>query len=365
MLYHLFYSLKEYWFGFNVFRYITFRAGMATVTAFLLALLIAPRMIRWLVALKIGQEIRKTDEVGKEMFSLHQHKSGTPTMGGLLILFALLGSTLLWADWGNSMVWLAVGVTLGLGIIGFMDDWTKLKQKGSRGLSKSTRLFWQGVIAGALGFALINDPSYPLLLEIPFVKHPHIFMGLWLLPFIALVLVGTTNAVNLTDGLDGLAIGCTVLVGLCLMVICYITGHRLMSEYLLIPFIPKAAELTIFCAALVGAGMGFLWYNCQPAAVFMGDTGSLALGGAIGVIAILIKKELLLILLAGIFVMEAVSVILQVGSFRLRGGKRIFKMAPIHHHFQLLGWDESKVTIRFWIIGSILALLTLASLKLR
>ena len=253
---------------------------------------------------------------------------------------------------------------MALGLIGFLDDWAKLRQKGGRGLTKRVRLFWQGVVALGAALLLLQEPAYSTVLEVPFVKQPSLTLGFWMVPFSMLVLVGTANAVNLADGLDGLAIGCTVMIGLCLTIMSYLSGHKTLAEYLLIPYVPSAAELTIFCAALVGAGMGFLWYNAQPASVFMGDTGSLALGGAIGAVALSIKKELLLVLLGGIFVVEALSVILQVGSFRLTG-RRIFKMAPLHHHFQLAGWAESKVTIRFWIIGAILALLSLSTLKLR
>ena len=363
MLYHLLYPLREYWFGFNVFRYITFRAVMATVTAFVLTITLGPVVIRWLKVMKVKQSVRRKEEVGR-LYDLHQHKEGTPTMGGLLILAALLGSTFLWADVLNRMVILAVLVTAALGLIGFLDDWAKIRQQGARGLSARSRFFWQCAVAIALGVALLADPNYPTLLEIPFFKQPMLSFGIWLIPLILLVLVGTCNAVNLADGLDGLAIGCTAMIGLCLTVIAYLTGHRLFADYLLITHIPQAGELTVFCAALVGASLGFLWYNCHPAAVFMGDTGSLALGGAIGVVAVLIKKELLLIPLGGIFVAEALSVILQVASFKLTG-KRIFRMAPLHHHFQLQGWAESKVTIRFWIVGAILVLLSLGTLKLR
>ena len=363
MFYYLLYPLREYWFGFNVFHYITFRAVMANVTAFVLAVWMAPSVIGWLKRMKVGQRVRQREEVGG-LYELHRHKEGTPTMGGLLILGALFGSTLLWGDLLNRMVILAVTITASLGLIGFLDDWAKLRQTGGRGLSRGNRLFWQGLIAMVLGGMLLMDPKYPTVLEIPFLKRPVVDLGLWLMPFTMLVLVGTSNAVNLADGLDGLAIGCTAMIALCLTVIAYLTGHRVFADYLLIPFIPQAGELTVFCAALVGASMGFLWYNCQPASVFMGDTGSLALGGAIGVVAILTKKELLLILLGGIFVVEALSVILQVGSFKLTG-RRIFRMAPLHHHFQLEGWAESKVTIRFWIVGAILVLLSLGTLKLR
>lgn len=336
---------------------------MAAVTAFLLTIIIGPPLIQWLKRMKVGQRIRQKEEVGK-LFDLHQHKAGTPTMGGLLILLALIGSTLLWGDILNRMVVLAALVTAALGLIGFLDDWAKLRQKGARGLSRRGRLLWQSAVAIALGAALLADPAFPTALEVPFMKVAALDLGWLLIPFILLVLVGTTNAVNLADGLDGLAIGCTAMIALCLTVVAYLTGHKLFAEYLFIPFIPQAGELTVFCAALVGASMGFLWYNSQPADVFMGDTGSLALGGAIGVVSILIKKELMLILLGGIFVAEALSVIAQVTSFKLTG-KRIFLMAPLHHHFQLMGWAESKVTIRFWIVGAILVLLSLGTLKTR
>ncbi|MBI3616145.1 MAG: phospho-N-acetylmuramoyl-pentapeptide-transferase [Candidatus Omnitrophica bacterium] len=363
MLYYLFSPLKEWWFGFNVFRYITFRAAMASVTAFALTLILAPAMIRWLTALKVGQRIRQEQEVGN-LYNLHRHKDGTPTMGGLLILLALIGSTLLWADLLNLKVMLAVALTAALGAIGFADDFAKLKAGDSRGLSAGRKLLWQCLAALLFAGILLTDPSYPTTLEVPFFKNPIVDLGLLTIPFIVLVMVGTSNAVNLADGLDGLAIGCTTMIALCLTVMTYLSGHRVLAGYLRIPFVPGSGELTVFCGALVGASMGFLWYNSHPATVFMGDVGSLALGGAIGSVAVLIKKELLLVLVGGIFVLEALSVILQVASFRLTG-RRIFLMAPIHHHFQLKGWPESKVTIRFWILGAVLALLSLSTLKLR
>jgi len=363
VLYALFYPLREIWFGFNVFRYITFRAMMASITAFLLTLLIGPVVVRWLTSLKVGQKIRQKSEVGK-LYDLHSHKAGTPTMGGLLILFALLGSTFLWADVSNPYVLMAAAVTGFMGLVGFLDDWAKIRQKSARGLSVRSRLMWQSLIALAFGLALFWDRSFPDWLEVPFFKNPVAGMGIWMVPFIVFVLVGTSNAVNLADGLDGLAIGSTAMIALCLTLMCYLTGHRILADYLYISHIPDSGELTVFCAALVGASMGFLWYNSQPAAVFMGDTGSLALGGAIGAVSVLIKKELLLVLLGGIFVAEALSVIVQVASFRMTG-RRVFLMAPIHHHFQMKGWAESKVTIRFWILGAILALMSLGTLKLR
>ncbi len=363
MFYYLFVPLREWWFGFNVFRYITFRAAMASVTAFLLTLLIAPAVIRWLIVLKVGQRIRSQEEV-RDLYDLHRHKDGTPTMGGLLILLALIGSTLLWADILNLKVILALGITAAMGAIGFADDFTKLKVGDSRGLPAKRKFLWQ--CAAALVFAgiLLTDPSYPTTLEVPFLKEPVADLSFLAIPFVILVLVGASNAVNLADGLDGLAVGCTIMIALCLTVMSYLSGHRALAEYLRIPYVAGSGELAVFCGALVGSSMGFLWYNSHPASVFMGDIGSLALGGAIGSVAVLIKKELLLVLVGGIFVLEAASVILQVASFRLTG-KRIFRMAPIHHHFQLIGWPESKVTVRFWILGAVLALLSLSTLKLR
>ncbi len=363
MFYYFLYPLRDWWFGFNVFKYITFRAAMASVTAFLLTLLLAPAVIRWLTALKAGQPVRQKKEV-RDLYELHQHKSGTPTMGGLLILLSLIGSTLLWGDLLDQKLLLAVMVTAAFGLIGFLDDYAKLKQRHTKGLSPRLKLIGQGGIALVFLLTLLLDASYPTTLEIPFLKHSPIRLDWWYIPFAVLVVVGTSNAVNLADGLDGLAIGCTTMIALCMTILSYLTGHRVLAGYLLIPYIPGAGELAVFCAALTGAGMGFLWYNSHPASVFMGDTGSLALGGAIGAVAVLIKKELLLVLVGGIFVMEALSVILQVASFKLMG-RRIFLMAPIHHHFQLKGWAESKVTVRFWIIGAVLALLSLSTLKLR
>ena len=336
---------------------------MASVTAFFLTLWMAPRVIRWLTELKVGQRIRTQEEV-RGLYDLHRHKDGTPTMGGLLILLSLIGSSLLWADVLDNKLLLAVGVTAALGALGFLDDFAKLRKKNGHGIPAKAKLFWQAAVALLFIGILLMDPGYPTTLEIPFVKEPAINLGWWCIPFVLLVVVGTSNAVNLTDGLDGLAIGCTTMIALCLTVMSYLTGHRLLAEYLWIPYVPGAGELTVFCAALAGASMGFLWYNAPPANVFMGDTGSLALGGAIGSVAVLIKKELLLVLVGGIFVLEALSVILQVISFRLTG-RRIFLMAPIHHHFQLKGWPETKVTIRFWIVGAVLALLSLSTLKLR
>ena len=364
MLYHLLYPLRDWWFGFNVFRYITFRATMASVTAFLLTLLLAPRVIRWLTALRMGQRIRQQEEV-RGLYDLHRHKDGTPTMGGLLILLALIGSTLLWADILNLKVLLVSVVTVAFGAVGFLDDYAKIKQNNARGISPRKKFLLQNLFAALFIVAiLLWDASYPTTLEVPFFKTAVLTLGWLYVPFVMLVVVGTSNAVNLADGLDGLAIGCTMMIAFCLTAMSYMSGHWGIADYLKIPFLPGVGELAVFCGALMGASMGFLWYNSHPASVFMGDTGSLALGGAIGAVAVLIKKELLLALIGGIFVMEAVSVILQVTSFKLTG-KRIFKMAPIHHHFQLMGWPESKVIVRFWILGAVFALLSLSTLKLR
>ncbi len=363
MLYYLLTPLRDWWFGFNVFQYITFRAAMASITAFLICLWVAPGMIRWLTQLKAGQPVRPAEEVGG-LYPLHQHKAGTPTMGGLLILASLAGSTLLWVDVLNPKVLAALAVTTLLGLLGFWDDLSKLRRSSSRGISKRAKLLWQ-TAAGLLFMGwVLTDPRYPTSLEVPFLKGPLADLGGWYIPLGVLVMVGCSNAVNLADGLDGLAVGCATMIALAFTVMSYLAGHSVLADYLLISHVPGAGELAVFCAALVGAGMGFLWYNSHPASVFMGDTGSLALGGALGAVAILIKKEFLLGIVGGIFVLEALSVILQVLSFRTRG-RRIFLMAPIHHHFQLKGVPESKVTVRLWIVAAILALFSLSTLKLR
>ena len=336
---------------------------MASVSAFLLTLLMAPVVIRWLTALKVGEQVRSADEM-RGLADYSRSKNGIPTMGGCLILFSLVGSVFLWGDLSNAQLILAALVTAVFGAIGFSDDFLKLKNRQSKGLAARAKFLLQ--VGAGLAFILLvlRDPFYPATIEVPFLKEPAWNLGFWMIPFVVLVLVGASNAVNLADGLDGLAVGCTTMIALTLTVMSYLTGHHEMARYLLIPYIPGAGELTVFCAALVGACLGFLWYNSPPANVFMGDTGSLALGGAIGAVAVLIKKEILLALIGGIFVAEALSVIFQVASFQLTG-RRIFLMAPIHHHFQLKGWPESKVTIRFWIIGGVLALLSLSTLKLR
>ncbi len=364
MIYHFLYPLRELFFGFNVVRYITFRAGAASVTAFLLSALLGPIVIRWLKALKIGESVRR-GEGCDILFEHHKHKDGTPTMGGLLILSAILISILLWADLSNRYVWIALLSTLWLGAVGFIDDYLKLSKRGKgRGMTAMVKLGGQLILGLAVGYLLFTDPNIGDRLDVPFLKNMGVHLGAAYILFAAVVIMGSSNAVNLTDGLDGLAIGCTAIVAITYSGLSYLSGHSQFSQYLQLIYIPQAGELTVFCAAVFGAGLGFLWHNCHPADVFMGDTGALALGGALGTVAVIIKKELLLLLVGGIFVAEAVSVIIQVGSFKLRK-KRVFLMAPLHHHFQLKGWAESKVIFRFLIIAIILALLSLTTLKLR
>ena len=362
MFYHLLYPLRELFFGFNIFRYITFRAAMAAVTAFALSMLLGPALIRKLSELKVGENIRKNECPG--LYPLHKGKEGTPTMGGILILLSIIGSTLLWGDLSNQYVMLVIFATAWLGIIGFADDYIKLVKKRSMGLNPRLKFLWQLLLGLIIGVTVSYDPIIGGRLDVPFFKELVVNLGIFYSIFAALVIVGSSNAVNLTDGLDGLAIGCIIMVALAYSGMSYLTGHIRFSDYLNILHVPGVGELTVFCASIVGAGLGFLWYNTYPASVFIGDTGALALGGAIGVVAVLIKKELVLLLVGGIFVAEAVSVILQVGSYKLRR-KRIFLIAPVHHHFQLKGWAEPKVTVRFWIIGAVLALLSLATLKIR
>ncbi|MFA4889319.1 MAG: phospho-N-acetylmuramoyl-pentapeptide-transferase, partial [Candidatus Omnitrophota bacterium] len=330
MLYYLLYPIHNLISALNVFRYITFRAAMAALTSFLISLIIGPIIIRKLRELKIGEKITKDDS--KKLDQLHQGKSGTPTMGGILILLAILASTLLWADISNRYIQIVLFSTLWLGITGFIDDYLKQVKKKPNGLAASTKLASQIVLGLVLGTILLWNSPQHLRLDIPFLKDVSLDLdGLYII-FVILVISGTSNAVNLTDGLDGLAIGIVVMVALAFSVLAYVSGNIRFSDYLLIPYIKGAGELTVFCASILGAGLGFLWFNCYPASIFMGDVGSLALGGAIGTVALLIKKELLLIIVGGIFVIEALSVILQVASFRLTK-KRIFHIAPLHHHF--------------------------------
>jgi len=361
MLYHLLYPLAEHVAVFNVFRYITFRAAGATVTALLLSLLLGPWFIRTLRRLSVGQNIR---DVGPQS---HQVKAGTPTMGGLLILLALLAPTLLWARLNNAYVWLVMGVTLAFGAIGFADDYLKVRRHRNLGLTARAKFLLQVGVAALGGAVLLSLPSpfdYPSTLAFPFFKSLVLHLGLLYVPFVALVLTGSSNAVNLTDGLDGLAIGATLVAAATYAIFTYVAGNRVVADYLQVTPVSGVGEVTVFCGALVGASLGFLWFNCHPAEVFMGDVGSLAIGAAIGMVAILAKQEILLILVGGLFVVEAVSVILQVGSFKLTG-RRVLRMAPLHHHFELAGWAEPKIIVRFWILAVLFALLSLSTLKLR
>jgi len=359
MLYYLLNSLSEQFSVFNVVHYITFRMFAAGMTSFFIAMLIGPRFIRKMTKLQIGQVIR--DDGPKSHFS----KKGTPTMGGGFILISIVLSTLLWADLTHPMIWLVVFITSFYGVIGWVDDYLKVSKKNVKGIGGKPKLFLQ--ILGAIIFVSImlmyTEQDYTV--SVPFLKNVVINLGLFL--FVALVifvLVGSSNAVNLTDGLDGLAIGPIMTTAFSLLVLSYCTGHFKIAEYLQIQFVKGAGELSIFCAAVVMAGMGFLWFNAFPAQVFMGDVGSLSLGGALGAVSVLTKNEILLVVIGGVFVLETLSVIVQVASFKLTG-KRVFRMAPLHHHFELKGWAEPKVIVRFWIISIILAILGIATLKLR
>ena len=358
MIYHLLYPLHTSFSAFNVFRYITFRTIYASLTAFLICFLLGPWVIRRLKALQIGQYIQ---EDGPES---HYTKAGTPTMGGVLILCAVLLSTLMWANLSNMYVWIVLIIISGYGAIGFMDDYLKIIKKQNKGFAAGQKFLLQAVLAVVVGSLLYLNPDFDTRITIPFFKKVSPDLGWGYVIFAVLVIVGTSNAVNLTDGLDGLAIGCVVFITLTYAVISYITGNAIWSKYLQIFYLPGSGELTIFCAALTGAGLGFLWFNSHPATIFMGDTGSLALGGSIAIVSVLIKKEVLLLIAGGVLVAEALSVILQVLSFRFRK-KRVFLMSPIHHHFQIKGLAESKITVRFWIIAAILALLSMTTLKVR
>jgi phospho-N-acetylmuramoyl-pentapeptide-transferase len=372
----LFEKLYHYFSPFRIFRFLTFRTAFASLTALFMALIVGPAVIRQLRDFQIGQFIREEGPKG------HQKKAGTPTMGGVLIAIAIVVPTLLWADLSNVYIWIVVLSTVAFGAIGFADDYLKVVHHRNLGLTGNTKLMLQiltSVVVAVVLVLLTASGDYSTHLIVPFFKRfrPDLIISvltrnpyLWpvaFLPFIAfvvLVIVGASNAVNLTDGLDGLAIGCTVIAAGALAVLTYISGHAVFAGYLELQRMPQVGELTIFCGAMVGASIGFLWYNAHPAEIFMGDVGSLALGGAIGTIAVIIKQELLLPFIGGIFVIEAISVILQVVSYKLRK-KRIFKMAPLHHHFELLGWSESKIIVRFWIASLVFALFALTTLKLR
>ncbi|MBI2605113.1 MAG: phospho-N-acetylmuramoyl-pentapeptide-transferase [Deltaproteobacteria bacterium] len=361
MLYWLLYPLSKHVGVFNVFKYITFRSFGAAITGIVLSMIIGPWFIRKMREKQIGQSIRADGPQS------HLSKKGTPTMGGAMILGAIAISTLLWADLGNRHVWTVLFVTFATGVIGWIDDWRKIVQKNSKGVSGRQKLFWQGLIALAAGAFIYFHPeanSEQGVLTFPFFKDLAINLKLLYIPFAMIVIVGASNAVNLTDGLDGLAIGPIIITATTYAVLSYLAGNSKIAGYLQIPYIPGTGELTVFCAAMAAAGLGFLWFNAYPAEVFMGDVGSLPLGAAIGTVAVLTKNEILLALVGGIFVLEAVSVMMQVFSFKTTG-KRIFKMAPIHHHFELKGWPEPKVIVRFWIISILLAIMALSTLKLR
>ncbi len=378
MLYWLLYvKLFPFFHPFRIFRYLTFRTAFASLTALMIALFIGPYVIQKLREFQIGQYVR---EDGPQS---HLKKTGTPTMGGVLITIAILLPTVLWSDPANPLVWITVGSTFTFGAIGFADDYIKVVKRRSLGLTARAKLIYQCMAAAGVAITLVILSQFKMFstqMSVPFIKSlrpamlwhwpttvPHLYF-LAFLPFViavVLVLLGSTNAVNLTDGLDGLAIGCTIIAAGALTVLTYVSGHVVFADYLELQRMPLVGELTVFCGSMVGASIGFLWYNAHPAEIFMGDVGSLALGGAIGTIAIIIRQELLLPFIGGVFVLEALSVILQVGSYKLRNGKRIFKMAPLHHHFEQLGWSESKVIVRFWILALVFALFALTTLKLR
>lgn len=347
---------------FNVFRYITVRAAGASITAFILCLWLGPHIIRWLRKIKVTSHNRR--EHAEAIHGFYRHKDNVPTMGGILIVASVLISMVIWGNFSNRFFWMLLAVLVGFGGVGFADDWIKLRSKSSRGLSSAMKLAGQVLLGLGLGCFLYLDPTVDSWLYMPFFKDWAFPLGGMYILFVILVLVGSSNALNLTDGLDGLATGCTLFTVGTFAIVAYLVGRVDFAAYLSIPYIPESGEITVFCAALVGATAGFLWYNCYPAEVMMGDTGSLALGGAIGAVAVMTKKEVLLVIAGGIFVWEALSVILQVASFKLFG-KRIFLMSPFHHHLQLKGWPESKVTVRLWIIALILAVVGLSTLKLR
>ncbi|MDL2266490.1 phospho-N-acetylmuramoyl-pentapeptide-transferase [Desulfovibrio sp. OttesenSCG-928-G15] len=358
MLYSLLYPLSSEFVIFNVFRYITFRSVWALLTALIISILVGPLFLRILHRLKFGQFIQ-------EDVKAHAVKAGTPTMGGLLIIFALLISVLLWADLSNPYIWLTILIFVGFGVIGFLDDYLKILRKHNAGLTARQKFTGQVAIAIIAMAILMTLPAYSTELSVPFFKNFTPNLGWLYLPFAVLVMVGTSNGVNLTDGLDGLAIGPTIVAAACFAVFVYVAGNATMAAYLQVANVPGVGEVTVFCGALVGAGLGFLWFNAYPAQVFMGDVGSLSLGGVLGFLAVLCKQELVLLLVGGLFVVETLSVIMQVGYFKMTGGKRLFRMAPLHHHFEMKGLPESKIIIRFWIISLILGLAALSVLKLR
>jgi len=361
LLYYFLYSLHETFSPFNVFRYITFRTALAAITSALITFFLAPWIIGRLKRFSFTQHER--DDGPKN----HLSKSGTPTMGGILIVLSIVCSVLFWGDLNNVYIWLMIISILSYGAIGFADDYLKITKKNSKGLSARLKLIFQTLIATSILIYLYVNPHdpYTTKLIVPFIKNFLIDLGIFYIPFGVFVIIGTSNAVNLTDGVDGLAIGLIAIVIFAVGALMYISGNKVLADYLQVIKIPNVGELTVFCGAVFGASIGFLWYNCYPAEVFMGDVGSLSLGGSLGTLVVITKQEIVLLVVGWIFVFEALSVILQVGYFKMSGGKRIFRMAPIHHHFELKGWSEPKVVVRFWIIGIILALLSLATLKIR
>jgi len=361
VLYHLLYPLHTDISVFNVFRYITVRAAYAAVTALVLSLILGPPLIRRLRAFKIKQTIRQDGP------ATHFTKEGTPTMGGLLILVAIVVPTLLWANLTNEFIWIVLLSTVWLGSIGFLDDYLRVVKKHPKGLRGRYKLAAQILLGLVVGLIIYFHPAQEEMAgwtNVPFLKDMSLYFGPFYVLFVILVITGSSNAVNLSDGLDGLAIGMVIFVALAFGALSYVTGHVKFANYLNIYYIEGAGELSVYCGAVMGASLGFLWFNCHPADVFMGDTGALALGGALGTVAVLIKRELLLVIVGGLFVIEALSVMMQVASFKLRG-RRMFKMAPIHHHFELLGWPESRVVVRFWIVAALLALITITTVKLQ
>lgn len=361
-MFYFLHPLKDVSMIFNLFRYITFRSAAAAITAFLICVCLGPALIRWLKRLNATAHQKR--EHAESIHEFYEHKNNVPTMGGLLVVASVVFSMALWGNFTNSYTWIVLFVLTSFSLVGFCDDWIKLKSKSSKGLSSRVKFYGQVTLGCILGVYLYFDPDFTTTLQIPFLKHGVLVLGALFVPFVVLVLVGSSNALNLTDGLDGLAIGCMLFAVGAFAIISYIVGHAEFASYLAIPHIKQAGEMTVFCSALVGASAGFLWFNSYPADVIMGDTGSLGLGGALGIVSILIKKELVLVIVGGVFVWEALSVIMQVTSFKLTG-KRVFLMSPFHHHLQLKGWPESKVTVRLWIIALILAVIGLSTLKVR
>ncbi|MFO0752305.1 MAG: phospho-N-acetylmuramoyl-pentapeptide-transferase [Thermodesulfovibrionales bacterium] len=360
MLYEILYRFHDYFSPLNVFRYITFRTAVAALTSLVISLIIAPPLIRWLKRISMTQQIR--DDGPKTHFS----KAGTPTMGGIIILASITLSMLLWGNFTNVYIWVVLVALLGFGAIGFADDYLKAVKKNPKGLRACYKFGAQLFLAFVIGIFLYANPHDPFstVLSIPFFKKWLFDLGVFYIPFSVFVIVGSSNAVNLTDGIDGLAIGLVAVATIANVALVYVSGHAQFARYLQVLYLPGIGELTVFCGAMLGASLGFLWFNAYPAEVFMGDVGSLGLGGALGTLAVVTKHEIVLVVVGGIFVIETISVVLQVASFKLTG-KRIFKMAPLHHHFELKGWQEPKVIVRFWIVGIVLALFSLASLKLR